>query len=314
MAEEHSIYFAPMEGITTKAFRSVHRQYYAGIDKYFSPFIVVTSNLSFKKRDINGVVPFEERLVPQLLTNDPKAFAWAAKYLALAGYKEVNLNAGCPSSTVTTKGKGSGLLENRDSFRRFLDGIFCERELPDISVKIRAGYYSTDEAADLADIIAGYPFSEVIIHPRSKEDFYGGKCDMRAFNTMAEKLQCPVCYNGDLCHSEDIKLLEASLVQSSLQKTCPVMIGRGLIASPGLADEIRFGKKDDVMASFMKSLEETYAAELSGDRDVLFKLKEIWGYIGPTLNGFDKELKALKKSRTLSEYDQATDRIFDGLC
>ena len=320
MFRDHSIYFAPMEGVTTKVFRDVHRRFYSGIDKYFSPFIVVTSNLSFKKRDIKGVVPLEEKLVPQLLANDPKAFVWAARFLAQAGYKEVNLNAGCPSSTVTSKGKGSGLLENKDVFRRFLDDVFCEKDLPNISIKLRAGYYSTEEAPVIADIIAEYPFSEVIIHPRSREDFYNGKCDMDAFNVMAEKQQCPICYNGDIKSPEDMSVLHDSCLNQlsdlSRTDTVSVMIGRGLIASPGLADEIRFGKKDSditTMKSFMNCLKDAYSAELSGERDVLFKLKEIWGYIGPTLSGFDKELKAVKKSKTISEYDLVTDRIFDDL-
>ena len=298
------IYFAPMEGITSKTYRMVHKEVYDEPDRYFSPFIAVSGAHTVKKRDTNGVVPFEDRLVPQILTADAKDFVWAARMLYDEGYGEVNLNAGCPSSTVVTKGKGAGLLEDPIKLRRMLDGIFEADNIPDISIKIRAGFYGTDEAEDLAKIISDYPFCEVIIHPRAREDFYAGKPDMEAFDCIAGALKCPVCYNGDLMSAEDVHdLLEERPWISR------VMIGRGLIADPGLACEIRSGEKDDNLSEFLDRLKEEYLKILSGERDVLFKLKEIWGYIGQTMTGVEKELKAIKKSTTLTQYDAAVRSI-----
>ena len=301
------IYFAPMEGITTKIYRAVHKEIYSEPDVYFSPFIAVSGAHTIKKRDINGVVPFEDRLVPQIMTKDAKDFVWAARMLSDEGYSEVNLNAGCPSSTVVTKGKGAGLLEDPRNLRRMLEGIFEANDIPNISIKIRAGFYGTDEAEDLAKIISDYPFCEVIIHPRAREDFYAGKPDMEAFDCIAGAIKCPVCYNGDLKSADDVHdLLEKRPWISR------VMIGRGLIADPGLGCEFRSGQKDDKLSVFLARLKEEYVKVLSGERDVLFKLKEIWGYIGQDIVGHEKELKAIKKSVTLSQYDAAVRSIMRG--
>ncbi len=294
------IYFAPMEGITTKTYRMVHKEVYSEPDLYFSPFIAVMGGHAMKRSDIRGAVPREERLVPQLLTADPDAFVWAAGYFADEGYGEVNLNVGCPASTVVTKGKGAGLLKDTEKLKRLLDGIFSAGDLPDVSVKIRAGFYSTDEAEAVARIIADYPFSEVIIHPRAREDFYAGEPDMEAFDIMAKALKCPVCYNGDIRTPEDLRNVLAKRPWISR-----VMIGRGLIADPGLGNEIRSGLKDEKLPVFLDRLKEEYVKILSGERDVLFKLKEIWGYIGQNMQGVEKGLKAIKKSSTLSQYDAA---------
>ena len=71
------------------------------------------------------------------------------KLLSDCGYREVNLNLGCPSGTVTAKGKGSGMLRDLGALRAFLDAIFASSALP-ISIKTRIGYQSIDEWGALA--------------------------------------------------------------------------------------------------------------------------------------------------------------------
>ena len=157
-----------MEGITTPTYRRVHKKYYGGIDKYFSPFIVVTGTHHLKKRETREFKPFEEKLVPQILTQRGEDFAWAAKMLKGMGYTEVNLNLGCPAATVVTKGKGSGLLRDKDKLKRFFEDVFSEDDLPDISVKTRSGFIYHEEAEELAEIFAGFPFKEIIDSGKSQ--------------------------------------------------------------------------------------------------------------------------------------------------
>lgn len=303
-----SIYFAPMEGITTKTFRRVYSRFYHGIDRYYSPFIVVTSDMAFKRRDKRGILPLEEKLVPQILTNDAEAFAWAARRLADEGYEEINLNAGCPMGTVVSKGKGAGLLKDTDAFERFLDGIFSHEGLPDISIKTRAGFYDTDEAEKIAGILAGYPFCEVTIHPRAREDFYDGAPDREAFDIIMNRLSCPVCYNGDLFTPEDVENLIVG--RSEINR---IMLGRGLLIDPSLAEKIKSGEEtaDDkaVLYDFITCLKQEYQSELSGDRDVLFKLKEIWSYLGRNFPDHEKSLKEIRKCTSLSQYEVAVREI-----
>ena len=122
------VYFAPLEGATDATFRSVHHRHFTGIDKYFIPFISPTQNLVLTPRerfDVNPENNVGMFAVPQVLTKDPEHFLWAAQLLEEMGYTEINLNLGCPSGTVTGKGKGSGFLLNPLALEQFLDAIFA---------------------------------------------------------------------------------------------------------------------------------------------------------------------------------------------
>ena len=119
-------YFAPMEGITGAVFRRTHHEFFPGIDKYFMPFITPTTQEKLTPRQKRDVLPeYNEGVpaVPQLLTRTAADFIWAANTLASLGYAEVNLNLGCPSGTVTAKGKGAGFLAHPDELDRFLDAV-----------------------------------------------------------------------------------------------------------------------------------------------------------------------------------------------
>ena len=106
-------YFAPMEGITDAPYRRVHHSFFPGLDAYYMPFIAPTMHRTLTNRESRDLpmadsVPF--RAVPQILTKVPEDFLWAADQCARRGYDEVNLNVGCPSGTVVSKGKGAGML------------------------------------------------------------------------------------------------------------------------------------------------------------------------------------------------------------
>ena len=297
------IYFAPMEGITTPVYRKVHKKYYSGVDRYFSPFIVVTSTHNLKKRETREYIPFEENMTPQILTSGGGDFAWAAKMLKGLGYREVNLNLGCPAATVVTKGKGAGLLRDKDKLRRFFEDTFSENDLPDISVKTRCGFVYHDEAEELAEIFADYPFKEIIIHPRVREEFYQGTPDLKSFDIIKSKAKCPVVYNGDIFDVHSLK--------ECLEKEDGVMLGRGLLRNPMLAEGKDFDVKDGRIEDFLDELYDEYIRIMSGERDVLFKLKELWTYLITGFPGRDEDYKRLMKASTGTEYKAAVRRIVE---
>lgn len=154
-----TLYFAPLEGVTDAVFRRIHHECFPGVSKYFIPFISPTQNLAFTSRDWAAIAP-ENNIgvpaVPQLLAKDASLFLWAAQALCDMGYPEVNLNLGCPSGTVTAKGKGSGLLADVPALERLLDGIFEKRPIP-VSIKTRIGYAHVEEWDRLLDVFARYP-------------------------------------------------------------------------------------------------------------------------------------------------------------
>ena len=329
-----------MEGITGPTYRRVHREFFGGVDRYYTPFLAANKNHKFKHRETREFLPYDPCLVPQVLTGKAEDFVWAAKTIADAGYEEVNLNLGCPASTVVTKKKGSGLLADTYALECFLDGIFSATDLPKISVKTRIGFDDPREAEYLGELYAGYPFCEAIIHPRVRQDFYSGKPDLEAFRIMKEKLACPVCYNGDIRTVAD-----ALRICELFPDVHHLMIGRGLVADPALADMIRkslagvpyeginMANKESaescltndiggaainpglcrpdnkLMGEYVDTLWNEYIAIYSGERDVLFKMKELWFHMGSMYPEYSKQLDAIKKCKCSDEYQEQVRQI-----
>lgn len=204
-------YLAPMEGITGFVFRNAYHDYFAPMDKYFTPFISPNQNICFTPKEYRDICPDNNRIpnvIPQILTNKPEDFIKTAGALAEMGYEEVNLNLGCPSGTVTAKHKGAGFLTQTERLRAFFDRIF-EKPQVRISVKTRLGMYSPDEFSELLAIFNAYPLEELIIHPRIRQEFYDGTPHRDVYLAAAKESANPLCYNGDLFCAEDVRALAA---------------------------------------------------------------------------------------------------------
>ena len=103
-------YLAPLEGITTYIYRRAYHQHFAPMDKYFTPFLVPHTKKGFSTKEKNDVMPEHSpgmNLVPQIMSNQADSFLHTVEKLKVYGYEEVNLNLGCPSKTVVSKGRGS---------------------------------------------------------------------------------------------------------------------------------------------------------------------------------------------------------------
>lgn len=164
---------APMEGITGRIFRNAYQTYYHNIDRYYTPFLAPNQNRNLSAREKREILPEHNtgmQVVPQILTKKSDAFIRTARELQNYGYDEVNLNLGCPSPTVVTKGKGAGFLANTEELNQFLEDIFCIHDMK-ISIKTRIGRDTSEEWENLLSIYNQYPTSELIIHPRTQKDF-----------------------------------------------------------------------------------------------------------------------------------------------
>lgn len=304
-------YFAPLEGITGYVFRNAHRDFFEPADKYFSPFIVPKPNtgkqLSAKERE--DLLPEHNQglyLVPQIMTNRAEDFVKTTKALEQLGYQEVNLNLGCPSRTVVSKGRGSGFLTKPEELDRFLEEIFDELSVR-ISVKTRIGKDHAEEFEGLLEIFNRYPLEELIVHPRIQQDFYNGKPDMQTFGRAAEESENPVCYNGDIFCLKDYQKVVEDYPQIK-----SVMMGRGLLANPGLIGEIR-GKErmnKNTFRLFHDRLLADYRQIFFGDKNVLFKMKEFWFYAAWMFTDSGKYAKRIRKTQKLEIYLDVIERLF----
>ncbi len=305
-----TFYFAPMEGITGYVYRNAFHDHFSGIDKYFMPFIAPNQYGAFSSREKQDTLPsHNEKMVavPQILTNNAVDFVRTAKQLEAMGYTEVNLNLGCPSGTVVSKGKGSGFLIEVEALERFLDTIF-EQAVTAISIKTRIGKYTDDEFEQLLPLFNKYPMSELIIHPRVQQDYYKHKPRVDVFTHALATSPHKLCYNGDIFTPQHYDAL-----QTAHPHLTHVMLGRGLLANPGLVHTIQTGERVPLtqIKQFLDALCEGYAAILSGDRNVLFKMKELWYYMAYLFEGEDKAIKRIKKAQTIPMYKEAVDRLFE---
>lgn len=320
------------------------------IQKYFTPFISPNQNRCMSGREKRDILPENNKgiaLIPQILTKDPKRFLDTARELKEYGYTEVNLNLGCPSPTVTTKKKGAGMLADLSELERFLDAIFTNPPV-EISIKTRLGIEKEEEWEPLLELYNRYPVKELIVHARLLKDFYKGTPRYGAFQLAMEKSVHPLCYNGDIFTLEeyqrrqkDFALARESWQQSERLETnnagdLTVMLGRGILFHPWLSVEImeqpaycdvsaRAGqdyRSSDLQPdehnpytqpdfrAFHDMLVEGYERELSGDSQVIQKMKELWGYMIADFPNSEKTAKRIKKARNLQEYKAAVAKFF----
>lgn len=303
-----NLYFAPLEGLTDAIFRRVHAACFGGADRYYTPFLSPNQNHKFsgrEKREIleNGELP----VVPQLLTNHAEHFLWAAGELAALGYREVNLNLGCPSGTVSAKKKGAGQLGDLDALGRFLDEVFAACPTA-VSVKTRAGVHGPEEFDALLALFCRYPLAELTIHPRVRDEFYEGELHLECYDAALAKCPFPVCCNGEVKTAADAEALTARFPSAHA-----LMIGRGGLADPALFRVIRGGAPAGAgeLAAFHERLYGAYREAFSGERPVLCRMKEIWSYLRRSLPGNERAWKALRKSSDLREYESAVRQMFE---
>lgn len=301
-------YFAPMEGITGYIYRNAHRKFFKDMDVYYTPFIVPTQNHELSSREKNDILPEHNegvRTIPQIMTNNWEGFVWTAMELKKYGYEEVNLNLGCPSKTVVSKHRGSGFLAVPDQLDQFLDRIFSIDMK--ISIKTRIGKDSPEEFYRLLEIYNQYPLAELIIHPRIQTDFYRNTPNWDMFQMAVSVSKSPVCYNGDIFTTDDYN----RLIQT-FPSVDRVMLGRGLVANPMLAGEIKGNGrlKKDQLKAFHDQILSGYQETISGDRNLLFKMKELWAYMIQSFENGEKHGKKIHKSQNLLDYTSAAEAVF----
>ena len=301
------LYFAPMEGITTYTFRNAHFEMFGMCDKYYAPFIVPTENERISRRTLRDIVPDYNKaeIVPQILCNCPVAFSKFVDKLLPLGYDELNINFGCPASTVVGKKRGSGALTDTEWLDNLLEKIF-ENPGVKISVKTRVGFKDHNEFSEILNVYNKYPISLLIVHPRVREEFYKGKANTETFKKAYDNSNTKLCYNGDIYSIADYEN-----IVSQFPDLDSVMIGRGAIANPAIFREIRGGErlKTAELIAFSKLLEKRYLELFSSDIYTLQKLKEVWMY---ALLNFPEEkriIKAVKKATKLCDLNSAINSL-----
>ena len=302
-------YLAPMEGITGHIYRNAYEKYFHNIDKYFTPFIVPNESLSLKTKELRDMLPENNEglnIVPQILTNNAEGFVLTANKLKQLGYEEINLNLGCPAGTVVSKKRGSGFLAYPEELDRFLDEIYKINDMK-ISIKTRLGKERADEFYKLIEIYNKYPLEELIIHPRTREDFYGNTPNLEIFKESLKLSKHSICYNGDIFTVDNYNKIVKEFPQVD-----KIMIGRGILANPGLIDEIKEKKfiTKEILKQFHDEIFENYTILLKEDKNAMYRMKELWGYMSHIFTNNKKYYKKIKKAQKAIDYKVAVNSLF----
>ena len=235
--------FAPMEGVTYALYRKLHQVFFPGAAAYYTPFIAPDSNGSFKAKylseltkDCDAGIP----VIPQLLVNRASSFNATADVLNDLGFREINLNTGCPSGTVFAKKKGSGMLTDLRMLDDCLEQIFdhAQQKGLHISVKTRMGVNTTEEFPQILEVYNHYPLSRLIVHARARNGMYKSEPDIAGFAALSGQSKAPLTYNGNLFSLQDYQRIRATV-----PAVTSYMAGRGVIANPALFRELSGGEK-----------------------------------------------------------------------
>lgn len=307
-------YFAPLDGVTGFIYRNAFAEFFGGPDKYFAPFISPCHNPRLKGKEIKDLLPennhSEIYLVPQIMANNPEYFIKGAKQLAEMGYQEINLNAGCPSGTVVSKGRGAGFLKDTYLMDKFFDEIFSKLDMK-ISVKTRIGLMDAGEFEEILDVYNKYQFEEVIVHPRTRVQLYQGTPDMSAFQYAYENSKNSLCYNGNIFTVEDYKNISSQYCLDS------IMLGRGLLRNPNLINEIKDNEvkllSKEVIRQFHDKIYKDFKEEMSSDKHLLNKMIEMWNYLSFLSKDQHKCAKIIRKAQNVYKYECGVDKIFEEL-
>lgn len=300
---------APMEGITYPEYRAVHSRLFSGAEAYYAPFVAPGSG-GFRRGFLERRLPeadSELNVVPQILANSADSFLDTAHILIEMGFKEVNLNAGCPSGTVFSKHKGAGMLLDLDSLDRFLEEVYASADYP-VSIKTRMGVDSVGEFETVLRIYEKYPVSLLTVHSRARSGFYKSEADMEAFAEICGNTKLSLCYNGDIFTAESLACLN-----DKAPDTERVMLARGIAANPALGRILQGGEalsKGELLL-FHDTLLEAYLSSGLGERNACERMKELWFYMICLFSDCSKENKAILKSRSLQEYRTAVRQLTD---
>ena len=302
------IHFAPLQGFTESAYRLAHSKFAPGIHTYYTPFLRLEKGEVRAKdlRDLQAEHPYH--LVPQIIVRDVEEFNTLTKIVTELGFKEIDINMGCPFPMQTKSGRGSGILPHPEKVREILDSITRLSQAAatsdlKFSIKMRLGLTSPEECLQLLPFLNSAPLAHITLHPRVGIQQYKGALDFETFDKFYSECKLPLIFNGDIA---DLK--QMNYIESRYPKLAGIMIGRGLLANPVLAAQyagLPCGTATETLLKIHADVAADYARRLQGNAQILDKIRPFWTYADLP----KKTRKKIEKSRTFEEYLEAVNEL-----
>lgn len=309
--EQLPIHFAPLQGYTDAIYRSAHARIFGGIASYYTPFVRLEHG-DFRRKDVRELDADNNRgvnLTPQLIASTPEKILHILALFIEKGYKNVDINLGCPFPTLAKRHNGAGLLPYPDEVKALLMAAIEAHPEIQFSVKMRLGWEDANECMALLPLLNSLPLSHITMHPRLGKQQYKGEVDLEAFQRFYAECEKPLIYNGDLLTLDDI-----DTISNRFPRLGGLMIGRGLLANPALAIEYQQGaplspkEKIEKIRLLHADVFSQYGNLLEGgDLQLLTKMRTFWEYLLP--DGDRKAKKVIHKTSKLSNYQAAVSNL-----
>lgn len=309
--EQLPIHFAPLQGYTDAIYRSAHARIFGGIASYYTPFVRLEHG-DFRRKDVRELDADNNRgvnLTPQLIASTPEKILRILALFIEKGYKNVDINLGCPFPTLAKRHNGAGLLPYPDEVKALLMAAIEAHPEIRFSVKMRLGWEDANECMALLPLLNSLPLSHITMHPRLGKQQYKGEVDLEAFQRFYAECEKPLIYNGDLLTLDDIET-----ISNRFPRLGGLMIGRGLLANPALAIEYQQGaplspkEKIEKIRLLHADVFSQYGNLLEGgDLQLLTKMRTFWEYLLP--DGDRKAKKVIHKTSKLSNYQAAVSNL-----
>lgn len=296
------IHFAPLQGYTDDVYRRLHHELIGGISTYYTPFVRMEGG-GVRSKDMRDIRPeFNERVpvIPQIIVKSIKEFDYLVDIIEKKGYKNIDINMGCPFPMQAKHGRGCGLLAHIDILQEIVKAIQKKPHLS-FSVKMRLGWEDKNEWKPVLDILNETPLKQITLHPRIGIQQYKGEVDKDSFNAFYERCKHPLIYNGDITTIDDIYRIE-----TSYPNLAGIMIGRGLLARPTLAAEYASGKeyswteRRELLHILHDRLKAHYEITANSEAQVHSRMRLFWEYMEAEIGR--KVYKKIMKAGNLKNY------------
>jgi nifR3 family TIM-barrel protein len=307
---KNKLWLAPMAGYTDSAYRRICKSF--GADVVVSEMASADALLQGNEKTVS-LSYFSEAERPiglQIFGSDPEKIAKAAKILQRRQPDFIDLNMGCPMKKIVKTGAGAYLLRDPIKVGRIVaktrnsldDSLF-------LTVKIRAGWDSTENFKKIVRIIASEGADAICIHPRLKIQMFEGKSNWELIRQAKESVNVPIIGNGDITTPEHA---EAMFKQTGCDS---VMIGRGAIGNPWIFHQIKnylqirqykeimVYQKIDMLLEHYLLLEKEYGTDIA--------LKRIRKFIAPYTKGARNASMLRRKCNEAKDREQFVKYLID---